>query len=265
MPAFYAQIHEIVGELMYADNFYIALYDEDRQLINFPFYRDEVDPDIPDPNAWDHFGVGEARGSTAYVLRHGKPKLLAAKDYKALAKKGELEIIGKLAVEWMGAPLKADGRTVGVIAVQTYREDRRYSREDLDLLVFVAQHVGSALVRARAIEETRQRNAELAIVNEIGAALAKQLDFQEIVELVGERVASIFEASSLFIALYDETTGIIRFPYELGRRRTRSTPSRSRWVRDSRRGSSRRGAAAHRARHADMLAADAHPGGGRRL
>ena len=28
MPAFYAQIHEIVGELMYADNFYIALYDE---------------------------------------------------------------------------------------------------------------------------------------------------------------------------------------------------------------------------------------------
>ena len=215
MPAFYARIHKIVGELMYADNFYIALYDDDRQLINFPFYRDEVDPEIPDPNAWDHFGVGEARGSTAYMLRRGKPKLLAAKDYKALAKKGELEIIGKMAVEWMGAPLKADGRTVGVIAVQTYREDRRYSREDLELLVFVAQHVGSALVRARAIEETRQRNAELAIVNEIGAALAKQLDFQEIVELVGERVANIFDASSLFVALYDETTGIIRFPYEL--------------------------------------------------
>ena len=76
MPAFYAQIHEIVGELMYADNFYIALYDEERELINFPFYRDEVDPEIPDPNAWDHFGVGEARGATAYVLRHGKPILL---------------------------------------------------------------------------------------------------------------------------------------------------------------------------------------------
>ncbi len=140
---------------------------------------------------------------------------LAAADYKALAKKGELEIVGMMSIEWMGAPLKADGRTVGVIAVQTYREDRRYSREDLDLLVFVAQHVGSALVRARAIEETRQRNAELAIVNEIGAALAKQLDFQEIVELVGERVATIFDASSLFIALYDDTTGMIRFPYEL--------------------------------------------------
>ena len=215
MPAFYAQIHEIVGELMYADNFYIALYDEERQLINFPFYRDEVDPEIPDPNAWDHFGVGEARGATAYVLRHGKPKRLRLADWKALTKKGEIEIVGMPSVEWLGVPLKADGRTVGVIAVQTYREDRRYAREDLDLLVFVAQHVGSALVRARAIEETRQRNAELAIVNEIGAALAKQLDFEEIVELVGERVGNIFDASSLFVALYDEATGIIRFPYEL--------------------------------------------------
>ena len=147
MPAFYAKIHEIVGKLMYADNFYIALYDEERQLINFPFYRDEVDPEIPDPNAWDHFGVGEARGATAYVLRHGKPKRLRLADWKALTKKGEIELVGSPSVEWLGVPLKADGRTVGVIAVQTYREDRRYSREDLDLLVFVAQHVGSALVR----------------------------------------------------------------------------------------------------------------------
>ena len=31
MQDFYAEMHRIVGELMYADNFYIALYDEDRQ------------------------------------------------------------------------------------------------------------------------------------------------------------------------------------------------------------------------------------------
>jgi GAF domain-containing protein/CheY-like chemotaxis protein len=215
MATFYAKIHEIVGTLMYADNFYIALYDEARQLINFPYSRDEVDPELPDPNVWDPFGVGEARGATAYMLRNGRPEHWTTAKFEALAKKGELEILGRPAIEWLGAPLKADGRTVGVIAVQTYREDRRYSPGDLDLLVFVAQHVGSALVRARAIEETRQRNAELAIVNEIGAALARQLDFQAIVELVGERVRQIFEASSLFIALFDESTGIIRFPFEI--------------------------------------------------
>jgi GAF domain-containing protein/CheY-like chemotaxis protein len=215
MPAFYATIHEIVGKLMYADNFYIALYDEERQQINFPYFRDEVDTDIPDPTVWDPFGVGDARGSTAYVLRHGRPEHWTTAEFQALSKKGELEILGEQALEWIGAPLKADGRTVGVIAVQTYREDRRYAPDDLDLLVFVAQHVGSALVRARAIEETRQRNAELAIVNEIGAALAKQLDFQGIVELVGDRVSQILNSRDVAIAIHEPGSDMIAFPYAI--------------------------------------------------
>jgi len=215
MPTFYEKIHEIVGELMYADNFYIALYDEERQQINFPYFRDEVDTDIPDPNAWDPFGVANGRGSTAYLLRTGEPQFWDATRGLELIARGEIEDAGAISVEWLGAPLKADGQTVGVIAVQTYREDRRYAREDLDLLVFVAQHVGSALVRARAIEETRQRNAELAIVNEIGSALARQLDFKTIIELVGERIRTMFNSQDMYVALYDEQTNVIRFPYDI--------------------------------------------------
>ena len=80
---------------------------------------------------------------------------------------------------------------------------------------FVAQHIGSALTRARAIEETRERNAELPSINEIGAALAKQLDFEAIIELVGERVAvDLRGARAMFIALYDPATGTLTFPYE---------------------------------------------------
>ena len=76
MPAFYAAIHEIVGGLMYADNFYIALYDRQRRLINYPFLRDEVETDLPDPNAWYPFTDREGKGSTAYVLRRGRPTRL---------------------------------------------------------------------------------------------------------------------------------------------------------------------------------------------
>ncbi|HEY7525672.1 MAG TPA: GAF domain-containing protein [Candidatus Limnocylindria bacterium] len=215
MQAFYGDIHQIVRELMYADNFYIALYDEVRRAINFPYFRDEVDPDLPDPKAWTPFGVGDGSGSTAYLLRHGEPLFLDSAAQVRLAEQGEVDDYGAPAVEWLGAPLKADGRTVGVIAVQTYREDRRYGREDLDLLVFVAQHVGSALVRAKAIEETRQRNTELAIVNEIGAALSAQLDFQAIIELVGNRVKEILKTDDLAIAIHEPGTDTISFPYVL--------------------------------------------------
>jgi GAF domain-containing protein/DNA-binding response OmpR family regulator len=217
MTAFYAAIHEIVGELIYADNFFIALYDEARQRINFPFYRDEVDPDIPDPNFWEPFGEGNAAGSTAYVLRHGRPELLSSQRLKELAETDEVRMVGAESLEWMGAPLKSDERIVGVVAVQTYREDRTYNQADLELLTFVAQHIGTALSRARAIEETRQRNAELSLVNEVGAAVASQLEFDKIIDLVGERIREIFNVQTGYIALYDAATQMISFPYQFDR------------------------------------------------
>jgi GAF domain-containing protein/CheY-like chemotaxis protein len=215
MPSFYAAIHEIVGTLMYADNFYIALYDDERQAINFPYFRDEADPDPPDPNVWSPFGKEWARGSTAYLLRHQEPQFWDENRGRELIAQGEIEEIGAFAVEWLGVPLRTDGRTIGVLAVQTYREDRRYRPDDIDLLNFVGQHVASALTRARAIEETRQRNAELAIVNEIGSALAKQLDLSAIIELVGERIRAMFASEDMYVALYDAATNVLRFDYDI--------------------------------------------------
>src|SRR3954454_5358383 len=70
MQEFYRAVHEVVGELMYAKNFFIALYDEERQLINWPYYADDVDNEpAPDPNQWVAFDNRDARGMTGYVLR----------------------------------------------------------------------------------------------------------------------------------------------------------------------------------------------------
>jgi GAF domain-containing protein/DNA-binding response OmpR family regulator len=221
LQEFYRAVHDTVGKLMFAQNFYIALYDDERRAINFPYYVDTVDTDLPDPNLWEPIGVGEARGTTAYVLRTGKPIVISPTLHYELVAAGEIESLGVVATgEWLGAPLTADGRTVGVVACQTYRADQRYSHADRDLLAFVGQHIGSALTRVRAIEETRQRNAELALINEIGAALAKQLDFQSIVELVGQRISTMFTARSMYVAVYDRASGVITFPFELheGRR-----------------------------------------------
>ena len=90
-------------------------------LINFPYYVDTVDTDIPDPGAWEPFGVGNARGSTAYVLRTGRPALITPQLHKVLAAKGELEHVGVVGEgDWLGVPLSAEGRTLGVLAVQGY-------------------------------------------------------------------------------------------------------------------------------------------------
>jgi PAS domain S-box-containing protein len=61
--------------------------------------------------------------------------------------------------------------------------------------------------------ELQQRNAELAIVNEVAGALAKQLDFQAIIEAVGDRAADALAATGLSIAMREEASGVIRFLY----------------------------------------------------
>ena len=165
--AFYATIHAIVGELMYADNFYVALYDEERRSINFPYYIDEVDRDIPDSKAWEVFGAGNARGLTAYVLRTGRPALITHKRWLELVASGEVATVGVMGEDWLGIPLRSDDHIIGVLVAQTYAAGQHYSENDVAVLTFVGQHIASALTRARAIEETRQRNAELALVNEI--------------------------------------------------------------------------------------------------
>jgi GAF domain-containing protein len=216
LQEFYREVHATVGELMYAENFYIALYDADRQAINFPYNVDTVDPLVPDPNAWDPIGVGFGRGITAYVLRTGRAIIVTPEVHRKLVATGEIETIGVVAEgDWLGAPLTADGRTIGIVVCQTYTVDQRYSDADRDLLAYVGQHIGAALTRVRAIEETRQRNAELALVNEIGRALAEQLEFGAIIELVGDRVRAIFDTPSLFIALYDPRRDSFTFPYDL--------------------------------------------------
>jgi GAF domain-containing protein/CheY-like chemotaxis protein len=215
LSAFYATIHGIVGELMYAENLYIALYDAERQQINFPYYVDTVDTDLPDPRAWEPFGVGDARGATAYALRLGTPLLMDRAKLDALVASGDFDLVGAPSASSVLAPLRAEGRILGLLVVQSYTTEHTYDQADLELLTFVASHIGSALSRARAIEETRERNAELAVINEIGEALAKQLDFQAIIELVGDRVRSIFSVRGMFIALYHPETETLTYPYDL--------------------------------------------------
>jgi GAF domain-containing protein/CheY-like chemotaxis protein len=225
MQEFYHGIHQILGGLLYAENCYIALYDAERRLINFPFYVDTVDTDTPDPRAWDTVGEAFTGGITGYILRTGKPFHRSGAEIQAASDAGEINALGALASDFLATPLITQGRAIGVLAVQSYRDEISYTAADERVLAFVGQHIATALERTRNAASIRQRNAELALVNEIGTALAKQLDFDAIIELVGERVSALFESRDMFVATYDADTNLLRWPYEIADgRRVNSEP-----------------------------------------
>ncbi len=216
MREFYTALHRIVGELMYAKNFYVALYDEATEIVSFPYFADEIDPRALPQKL-------RKGGLTAYVIRTGRPYHDSPEKYEALIRQGEVERMGSASVDWLGVPLKTEGRTLGALVVQSYTEGIRYRDDDLDLLNFVGQHIATALERARLQTETRQRVAELTIINSAGQALARQLDFQAIIDLVGDKIREIFEADTTYISVYDRQTNLIHAPYyvERGHRHAR--------------------------------------------
>ena len=91
---FYASIHSIVRGLMYGENLFIALYDREREMINFPYYRDSVDVVTPDPDEWEPFGIGNASGLTAFVLRTGLPQHVPEERFQRLVAEGEVAEVG---------------------------------------------------------------------------------------------------------------------------------------------------------------------------
>jgi len=77
----------------------------------------------------------------------------------------------------------------------------------------------------RLLTETRQRNAELAIINHVVQELTGELDFQKIIELASETLSELLKAHTLYIALYDKQTHEISFPYYKAGNRQREQPA----------------------------------------
>ena len=147
-------IHEIVGELMPAKNFYVSLYDAEKDRLEFPYFVDEIDLTC------DVKPRKLRKGLTEYVLRTGQPLLATPEVYERLVAAGEAELIGAPSIDWLGVPLKVKDRTIGVVVTQTYSQGVRYGEGERDILTFVSSQMAMAIERKR-VEDAWREQSEL--------------------------------------------------------------------------------------------------------
>ena len=211
MQTFYATMHHIVGELMYAPSFYLILADEARQLAVTEYWVDEAGDPAPAPTP---LALPQSPKRLVSLVRQtGKPLHASKEEIAAMQARGEVAPYGTLSEDWIGMPLKFEGNFLGVLVVQSYKKGIRYSDQDVELLTFVAQHIATALTRARALDAERQRTEELAIINSVQTALASKLDFQGIVDAVGDKLTEIFSGENVAIGFLDKASGMLKLPY----------------------------------------------------
>ncbi len=125
----FISIHQIIGLAMNVENFYIALYDEETNLLHFPFFKDKFEA-FAEP-------VKPGHGLSNFVMQTKKPLLVNEKEFAALQAEGQVELIGFRPQEWLGVPLIVNDKAIGVIATQSYSKEVHFTKKDAEFLELV--------------------------------------------------------------------------------------------------------------------------------
>ena len=206
-----ATVHQHVSHLFDTTNFYIAVYEEGSEEWTSIF---ELEHGQPQPRT--RYKVGA--GVTGYIIRTRQPVLLRnQQEGIAFEEERGIETLGPQSRSWMGVPLIAADRVVGVMAIQSYEQEHLYDDQDLALFSTIAAQVAVAIENLRLLEETRRRARQQEVVNEIGQAVSSALELDELLETVHQQVNRLFDTTNFYIALYRQDTDEWAAPLHLER------------------------------------------------
>ena len=197
-------IHRHASRLVDATNFYIALYDAQRNEISFPiFLREGQEHQQPSRRA--------GKGLTEHVIQTCEPLLIQEAVSVWLQEQG-IEFIGLESYSWLGVPMMVGEQVIGVIAVQSYTTPHLYDEHDRDLLAAIASQAAIAITNARLFSQAQTRAQEQTTLSEMGRALSARLDVDAVVRNIHRYTSRVMDATSYYVALYDAKQDVISFP-----------------------------------------------------
>jgi PAS domain S-box-containing protein len=148
-------VHEL-NKIWDTNNFFIALYDQTKETLSLPFFSDEKD---------NFYEIPTHKTITGWVIRNRKSVLLKENDLKVLEDDGEVELIGTPCRVWMGVPLTVENNIIGVMCLQDYHDEDKFSNDDLYAMEFIANQIAMTLQRRMMLDNlihARQKAEEAA-------------------------------------------------------------------------------------------------------
>jgi len=202
-------VYQEVSSIFQAAAFFIALYDEGANELDF---RLRLDEGIREPREQRPLGIG----FTAFVVSEKKPFLV--RDFeKERDQLPEASLWGtmKAPSSWLGVPMLIGERLIGVICVQDYRP-YVYGEEEELLLSTIADQVAVAIEQARLYEAERDQRALAEALEEAVAALTATLDFDQVLDCILEQVSRVVpnDAANIMLIGGDQVRAVRWRGYE---------------------------------------------------
>ncbi|HDP36925.1 MAG TPA: diguanylate cyclase [Candidatus Atribacteria bacterium] len=150
----YSIIRAELSIIIDTTNFYIALFDEEKNKLYFSYYADETGE--RDKN----FTISKYSDSNNifhYIFKTGESLLLNYNKYKRMIDRGDFnsyDVITNKQV-WLGVPLKVENKIIGSMVLQSYTDPNLYSKKDIKLMEFVSQQIATAIERKQAEEKLK--------------------------------------------------------------------------------------------------------------
>ena len=180
---------DLVGEqlrsVFKADIAYVALLDQEKGIINFPYQYGEqhLEP------------IQLGQGLTSRIIQTGAPLLINEAMNQQRQQLG-VALIGKQALSYLGVPIFVSGEAIGVISVQSTRQEGRFTENDQRLLNTIASNVGIAFQNARLFKAEQQAREQAETLRSVAQALNRSLSLKDVFDLVLTEIQKVIPYDS---------------------------------------------------------------------
>lgn len=146
-------VYQQTARLMGVTNFYVALYDEEDDTVHFRLAVEEDQCQAIGEGEWASRKGGN--GLTEYVIRTKRPLLIPGRVEEWL-RVHKVEPIGRPAKSWLGAPMIAEQRVLGVIGTQSPEEENAHDEGHRNVLSTIASQAAIAIDKAKEVHRSKQ-------------------------------------------------------------------------------------------------------------
>ena len=156
LESLFQRIHEIVGALLHAAHFSVALYDAGSGTLSFPYHARPGDgslPGAPAPVSDEQIRLCRE------VIHNGTTLLITPETTHRVLPLPQAAPAPGAPLYWLAVPLSTQNGVLGALVLQSYTEQGRYTDKDKELLQFVSTQVAAAIER-KQLHERLERMAQ---------------------------------------------------------------------------------------------------------